>query len=78
LIPVVKRNLTPDDHTGVKEAESYLIIDSQGLPRKIYIQRKIQAKTIGQSPLKVQARTLDYDNSSDRERGVRNNFSTLQ
>jgi hypothetical protein len=30
LVPVIKRNLTPDDHLNKREAESYLLVDPQG------------------------------------------------
>lgn len=35
LIPVIKRNLTPDDNLRNNQAESYMLVDQKGNPRKV-------------------------------------------
>jgi len=35
VVPVVKRNLTPDEHLGGHRVNSYLIVDSGGKPKKV-------------------------------------------
>jgi hypothetical protein len=43
IVPKIKRNLTPDDHLKpLPAAESYLLVDGFGHPRKIYIKRNVK------------------------------------
>ncbi|CDW85930.1 UNKNOWN [Stylonychia lemnae] len=67
LIPVVKRNLTPDDHLRKEQAESYILVDQKGKPKKIYIQRNVPIKVHSPNSRDInknQSKTLDYDNQS--------------
>lgn len=57
IVPIVKRNLTPDDHVNKKDVDSYLLVDNHGQPRKVYIKRNVPVKV--HSPSK-QSKTLDY------------------
>ena len=51
--PMVKRNLTPDEHLKPPATESYLLVDGYGQPKKIYIKRN--------QPMQQQAsQTIDY------------------
>lgn len=71
LVPIVKRNLTPDDHTNKQDVDSYLLVDNNGQPKKVYIKRNVPIKVINQKDAK--SKTLDY--SDDRlEEGSVNNF----
>lgn len=40
MVPTIKRNMTPDDTLSRTTPEGYLLVDGQGKPRKILIQRK--------------------------------------
>jgi hypothetical protein len=42
VVPKVKRNLTPDEHLKAPAAESYLLVDNFGQPRKIYLKRNLK------------------------------------
>jgi hypothetical protein len=42
MVPKIKRNLTPDEHLKPPAAESYLLVDGFGQPRKIYIKRNVK------------------------------------
>lgn len=75
IVPVVKRNLTPDDHLSKVGPEGYLLVDGKGKPRKIYIQRKNNASQIPseerQTTFQGQSRTIESvdDYIGTHERG---------
>lgn len=74
MVPIVKRNLTPDDHTNKQDVDSYLLVDNNGQPKKVYIKRNVPIKVINHKDPK--SKTLDY--SDDRlEEGSVNNFQTV-
>lgn len=74
LVPVIKRNLTPDDHINKKDVDSYLLVDNHGQPRKVYIKRNVPVKM--QSPNK-QSKTLDYSDDHDAEMKKFEHFNTM-
>ena len=66
MVPKIKRNLTPDEHLKPPPAESYLLVDGFGQPRKIYIKRNVKIVS-SQSPSRVQDRRSTIEPASHGE-----------